>query len=149
MLKQQSYQNFILKNTHLRQYNSSRSALGTNPGKLAMLFNGDQHVASVVFTDHLYVDGREIYIPAFDKNISSSDSLQARMEAHSFLEKEVAKKLGFESLTSGYTDVYPQCHMYWDVNINPPFAEHTVAEFPTPPIGKPLHADTEVQLSFF
>lgn len=138
--RHQSYQDFINKNPAIRNYDGSRSALGVNPGKLAMIFVGDQHVASVVFIDHLYYDGREIYIPAFDKRISNSDALRARMDAHKFIETETANRLGLESLRSAYTDVYPQCPMYWDESAEP------VIETP-PEASTPERK--EVQLSFF
>lgn len=138
--RHQSYQDFINKNPAIRNYDGSRSALGVNPGKLAMIFVGDQHVASVVFIDHLYYDGREIYIPAFDKRISNSDALRARMDAHKFIETETANRLGLESLRSAYTDVYPQCPMYWDITAK----LETVAVQDTPKQDK-----KEIQLSFF
>jgi hypothetical protein len=139
-LNQQSYGEFITQNPQLRKYDESRTALGVNPGKLAMLFDGDTHVASVVFIDHLYADGREIYIPAFDKRLLSSDAFRVRMDTHKIIETEMAKRLGIESLRSGYTDVYPQCPMYWDKSA-------TIVTVRDSESFKPVR--DEIQLGFF
>jgi hypothetical protein len=148
VLNQQSYIEFISQNPKFRKYDESRTALGVNPGKLAMLFDGDTHVASVVFIDHLYLDGREIYIPAFDKKICDGDSLKARMDTHAFIEKEVATKLGYVSLKSGYTDVYPQCPMYWDHN-EKDLILFCSKEAEKAPIKSAPPEKKEVQLGFF
>lgn len=118
MIQLNSLNDFLKHNNELCKYDQTRTSLGVNPCKLAKVFDDDKHVATIVFIDHLYLDGREIYIPAFDKSFSSTDCLQPRLDTHRFIENEIAKHLNITQVKSFYTDASPNSQMYWDYRIS-------------------------------
>lgn len=110
---------FSIEHRRVTSYDSARTATGVNPAKLAMFYVSEKIVGSIVFFDHLYIDGREIYIPTFNKRFSSLDGMTARLETHSFLEEKAKKILSVDEIISVYTDAYPTCPVFFiEQNIN-------------------------------
>lgn len=109
---------FRSMNPTLLAYKTDRVALGANPGKVALGFFGEKIVCSIVFIDHLYCDGRKIYVPYFDKTFISNDGITARLDCHRFLESQMRDALSDDvtdeaSWRFGCTDASPNHHLYW------------------------------------
>lgn len=90
--------------------------LGVNPSKLFIVSAGNAVVAKVAVIDRLYEDRRDVYIPAFNHRVVSSNGIQARLDAHVFVEEKINEILSLNNCVCACTDASPAVVMYWDLN---------------------------------